>query len=81
VRFAAACSVTARAKYAPTSSAQIGWMRCRPLPMTGVTGVSRASFANVGRMPPSGPKMKLGRKITYGIPDAFTSCSMCHLAS
>ena len=43
-------------------------MRCVPLPMIGVTGARRASFANVGRMPPSFAKMKLGRKMTYGMP-------------
>ena len=79
-RFAAASSPTARAKYAATSSTQIGWMRCRPEPTIGVTGARRASLANVGRMPPSVPKTKDGRKITYGIPDAFTSCSICHFA-
>ena len=48
--------------------------------MIGVTGISFASFANVGRMPPSFAKMKLGRKMTYGIPAAFTSCSIAHFA-
>src|SRR6266540_935889 len=64
VRSTAASTSTAFAKYVPTSSAQIGWMRCVPRPTIGVTGASRASFANVGRMPPSLPKMKLGRKTT-----------------
>jgi len=40
----------------------------------GVTGISFAIFANVGRIPPSFAKMKLGLKMTYGIPAAFTSC-------
>ena len=80
VRPIAVSSSTDFAKYAPMSSAQIGWMRCLPLPMIGVTGASRASFANVVRMPPSFAKMKLGRKITYGMPAAFTSCSICHFA-
>ncbi len=71
---------TASAKYFATSSAQIGWMRWRPLPMIGVTGVSFASLANVGRMPPSGPKTKLGRKITYGMPEPCTCCSFSHFA-
>ena len=55
-------------------------MRCRPLPMIGVAGVNRASFTKVGRMPPSVPKTKLGRKITYGIPDPSTSRSESHFA-
>src|SRR5436309_10166271 len=76
----AASRSTARAKYAPMSSAQIGWIRCVPLPMIGVTGASLASLRKVGRIPPSFPKTKLGRKTTYGMPAAFTSCSISHLA-
>ena len=71
---------TARVKYSATSSTQIGWMRWRPLPMIGVTGVSRASFTKVGRIPPSRPKMKLGRKITNVRPDPLTRCSVSHFA-
>ena len=55
-------------------------MRWLPLPTIGVAGVSFASRTKVGRIPPSLPKTKLGRKITYGIPEACTSCSCCHFA-
>ena len=79
-RFVASGLSSACAKYAPTSSAQIGWMRWRPEPMIGVTGATLASLRNVFRMPPSRAKTKLGRKITWSSPDACTSCSCCHLA-
>ncbi len=48
--------------------------------MIGVTGAKRASLENVGRMPPSRSKTKLGRKMTYGMPLLSTACSISHLA-
>jgi hypothetical protein len=33
-----------------------------------------------GSVPPSRPKMKLGRKIVWSIPDSFTARSFSHLA-
>jgi hypothetical protein len=48
--------------------------------MIGVTGASFTSRRKVGMIPPSGPKMKLGRKMTWSIPEPLTSCSTSHLA-
>ena len=62
------------------SSAQIGWIRRSPEPMIGVTGASFTSRRKVGMIPPSGPKMKLGRKMTWSMPEPLTSCSTSHLA-
>ena len=73
-------SSSERAKYAPTSSIQMGWIRCSPEPMIGVTGATFASLRNVVRIPPSGPKTKLGRKITCSSPDSRVSRSISHLA-
>ena len=67
-------------KYAARSPAQIGWIRCTPEPVIGVTGANRASLAKVGRIPPSRSKTKLGRKITYGMPAPSTACSISHFA-
>ena len=52
-----------------------------PGPTIGVTGAKRASRTNVGSTPPSFPKMKLGRKITYSSPDSLTARSISHLAA
>ena len=70
VRFAASGFSTAAAKYAATSSIQIGWIRCVPGPTIGVTGASFACRRNCCSAPPSRPKTKLGRKITCSSPDA-----------
>ena len=53
VRFAASGFSIAAAKYAATSSTQIGWIRCVPGPTIGVTGASFAIFLNCPSAPPS----------------------------
>ena len=53
VRFAASGFSIAAAKYAATSSTQIGWIRCVPGPTIGVTGASFAIFLNWPSAPPS----------------------------
>ena len=80
VRFAASGFSIDAAKYAATSSTQIGWIRCVPGPTIGVTGASFAIFLNCPSAPPSRPNTKLGRRMTCSSPDAFTSCSICHFA-
>ncbi len=79
-RFAASGLRTDSAKKAATSPIQMGWIRCVPAPGIGVTGVRRASRANVGRMPPSRPKMKLGRNVTHSRSASRTACSISHFA-
>src|SRR5947209_201639 len=49
--------------------------------MIGVTGANRASCLKVGRIPPSRPKTKLGRKITCSSPEPATVGSISHFAS
>src|SRR5579864_320757 len=71
---------TACAKYSPTSSTQIGCSLICPFPTIGVTGANRARRTNVGRIPPSFPKTKLGRKTTYPRLDERTARSISHLA-
>ncbi len=80
VRFAASGRSSAWAKNVPTSSTQTGWIRCFPEPTIGVTGATFASLRKVGRIPPSRPKTKLGRKITCSRPDSRTSPSCSHFA-
>ncbi len=80
MRFAASGLSSAWAKYLATSSTQIGWIRCLPEPTIGVTGATFARVRKVGRMPPSLPKTKLGRKITCSRPDSRTSPSWSHFA-
>ena len=74
VRFAASGRSSAAAKYAATSSTQIGCERWRPAPITVTTGESRTCRTNVGSTPPSRPNTKLGRKITCSSPDARDVC-------
>ena len=45
-----------------------------------VTGARFAIRLNCWSAPPSGPKTKLGRKITCSRPEPFTVCSMSHFA-
>ena len=68
------------AKYAATSSTQMGWIRCLPEPTMGVTGERRASCLNCCSAPPLSPKTKLGRKITCSSDEPFTTCSIAHFA-
>ena len=81
VRPAACGRSIAFAKYAATSSTQIGCDFCSPGPITVTTGESLTWRMNVGSTPPSRPKTKLGRKITYSSADPLTSCSICHFAA
>ena len=52
VRFAASGLSTPAAKYAATSSTQIGWIRCVPGPTIGVTGASFAICGTAASAPP-----------------------------
>ena len=49
--------------------------------MIGVNGANRANRTKVGRTPPSRPKTKLGRKITWSSPDSRTARSISHFAA
>jgi hypothetical protein len=70
---------TDAAKYAATSSIQIGWISLLPRRSTGVTGAS-ARAAEGGQDPAVAGEDEARRKITCSSRERATSCSISHFA-